>query len=219
MIKFFTELHLGGIVLRDPATSLTNILIFLAGWVCFRRLRNTAEDHVRSWRIFFLFLGLAALVGVIVHGFSFYTPEKIHFWIWVAMGLIQNIGISFAQLATPRFYFPAQYKWIRALVALQFIALAILFIALGTYEAVKVHVALGLMPVMVWNFYRASRGEKHAAWISFGILVSASSAIVHTFKLSFSPWFNYNDIAHVFIVISLLMIGKGVRLLNARAGK
>lgn len=215
MIKYFAEIHLGSLVLRDPVTAITNVLIFLAGWWCWKNIRNTDSPAVRYWRFFFLFVGLSSMVGIVVHGFSFYTPERTHFWIWIVMGSVQNLGISFAQLATSRQYFPKQYKWISALVLAQYVLLVAFFIHSEDYKAVKWHVAIGMLPVMGWNVYRWIKKEASAKWITLGVLVSGLTAAVHGFKISISlQWFNFNDIAHVLIVISLFLIYKGVKLIG-----
>ncbi|HLG04029.1 MAG TPA: hypothetical protein VI731_10575 [Bacteroidia bacterium] len=207
MIKYFTELHLGSLVLRDPATGLTNILIFLAGWLAYRQLKKTSPSS--AWRWFFIYIGISSLVGVIVHCFSYYTPEPIHFWIWITMGLIQNFGITCAQIGTAQQYFKKYLRPISMIAIIQFTALGLLFIFRGSYEIVKLHTAIGLVPVMIWYLYRGYF-FRPALWIGFGILFASISGIVHSLKLSFSPWFNYNDIAHVVLVVSLLMMGKGL---------
>lgn len=206
-IRFFSEIHIGSLVMRDPVTALTNILIFLAGFWSWKQIRRSEISSVKSWRWFFLFIGISSLVGVIVHGFSFYTPIKTHFWIWIAMGLIQNLGVSFAQIGTAQQYFPKQSKWITVLVVLQFLSAAAGQILSADYKWVKWHIAAGLLPVMIWHLYRWSKGEKNARWIGIGIAVSGITVLVHSLKISISEkWFNFNDIAHLLIVVSLLVM-------------
>jgi hypothetical protein len=212
MIKFFTEIHLGGMVVRDPVTALTNVFIFLAGWWCWKQVKNSPATHVKSWSWFFLLVGLASLIGVAVHGFSFYIPERIHFWTWIVMGLVQNLGVSFAQVATAQLYFSKQSRWITILVAGQYLAFAAILISFESYEAVKWHVALGMLPIMGWCMYRWAKGDRAAQWIATGILISGLTAAVHGFKVSISlEWFNYNDIAHLLVVASLLVMVRGVK--------
>lgn len=211
VIKYFSEIHIGQVVVRDPVTAVTNILIFLAGWWSWKQIRRSKIVSVKSWSLFFLFIGLSSLIGVVVHGFSFYTPLRTHFWIWVVMGLVQNVGVSFAQIATAQRYFPRQSKWIIALVLIQFIVAGLAFIHYEHYKWVKWHIALGLLPVMGWYFYRWSNGDLKAKWIAIGIAISGITVAVHSFKISISEeWFNFNDIAHLLIVASLLVMVKGL---------
>jgi hypothetical protein len=85
-------------------------------------------------------------------------------------------------------------------------------LVIQSYEIAKLHVAVGLVPILIAYALQGLRGERGKTWIAAGILVSALTAVVHTFKLSFSVWFNYNDIAHMLIVSSIILIGNGVRM-------
>lgn len=206
IIKFFSEIHLGSLVLRDPVTGITNLMIFAAGLLGWKQVKSSAA----TWSRFFLFIGLSSLIGVIVHTFSNYTPAPVHFWIWITMGLVQNIGISCAQAGTVLRYSGKYKKLLLALIVLQYLVSAIAVIWSGEYKAVKWHVAAGMLPVMGWYFHRWAKGEKTARWIALGIAVSGITVAVHSFKISLNEaWFNYNDIAHLLIVASLLLMAKG----------
>jgi hypothetical protein len=212
MIRFFSEIHLGNLVLRDPVTALTNVLIVLAGLWCWKNSKSENAIPAKRWSLFFLMIGLSSLVGVVVHGFSYYTAERTHFWIWITMGAVQGLGISFAQGATVQQYFTKQRYWLFILIAVQYAVLLFFFILSENYKAVKWHVAIGMLPVMGWNIYRWAKGELSGKWIALGVLVSGLTAAVHGFKISISlEWFNFNDIAHILIVISLFLIYKGVK--------
>lgn len=209
-IKFFSEIQLGSVIIRDPVTALTNILIFLAGYWCWRQIRNSEDASVKAWSKFFLFIGTSSLVGVLVHGFSYYFSLQTHFWIWITMSLIQNLAVSFAQTGTALRYFPKQKNWILVLIVLQFMGAAAGQIASADYKWAKWHIALGLLPVMGLYFARWANGEKKSKWIALGIAVSGITVAVHSFKISISKeWFNFNDIAHLLIVASLLIMIKG----------
>jgi hypothetical protein len=210
MIKYFTELHLGSVVIRDPATSVTNLLIFLSAFRGYLKTRKAPEDYKRSWSRFFLFLGIGALIGIVTHSFSYYTPVHIHLWIWIVMGLFQAVGVSFAQIATARQYFPRQTGLIHILALFQLVCASGLFIYLQTYEAVKAHIALALVPIMGWSFYKGAVGNRNSGLIGLGILFATISALILAFKITLGPWFNYNDIAHLFVIASLLIMTNAV---------
>lgn len=209
--RYYTEIEVLDVVIRDPVTALTNILILAAALWSWKRVKDAPASHTRSWGIFFLMLGVSSLVGVVVHGFSYYMNERTHFWVWILMGTAQNVGISFAQLATAQHYFPREIRWIRLLILAQLIATTFCFIYFETYEAAKLHVAFGLLPVMGWNIYQFIKRNKPAGWIALGIIISALTAAVHSFKISLGPWFNFNDIAHLLIVTSILVMYRGVK--------
>ncbi|HEU4716860.1 MAG TPA: hypothetical protein VFU15_03460, partial [Bacteroidia bacterium] len=182
VIRHFTEVHIGRLVVQDPVTVLTNILLFLAGMWGFSRVRPLAFPGAKSWSMFFFMLGLASFTGIFVHGFAHYMTDSLLFEVWVIMGLVQNVGISFAQMATAQEYFPKYTGPILLFVIAQYLVLGFIFVYYRTYEASKAHVALGMAPVMLWNLYRYFKGEKKARFIFLGILVSSLGGAVHTLQ-------------------------------------
>lgn len=214
----FEEVSFLGIEhLRDPATLLSNLLLFFVGFWCYRRVakfNNNVSPEVqisaRGWSLFFLFGSIAYLFGVPVHGFSYYFPIKIHFGIWLVMGWFQNLAVVFVQLAFAQIYFPKQFKWIRPLVWIQFIGFCALMAYIRKFAAVNIDVALALVPIALWNISMHAKKRTPSSLIGWGILFAIIPAIVVVLKLMPSPWFNYNDIAHILLTGSLLIICRGV---------
>jgi hypothetical protein len=212
MLYYSTEIEIAGVVIRDPVTALTNIGIFATGLVCYLRLRKPELQFPhRNWISFFLLVGIAALIGVVVHGFSFYTPADLHFHIWWTMGAVQGAGVSLAQFGFTSNVFARFRKLVIALVSLQFIAFAVLLYVTGSFKVAEVHVAVGLLPIMFYYLYMGMKGYRPELLIAVGILISGLTALVHTLKLSIDLWFNYNDLAHVLIMISMVVMYKGVQ--------
>lgn len=214
MIKYSTEIDVAGLVVRDPVTALTNVLIFVTALWWFLHLKKHSGSYVHSrfWARFTLGIGSASFIGAIVHGFSFYTDEDQHLIAWLLMCIIQGIGVSMAQVAV---FATASPRWrigLFVVTGLQFLAFVAGMLLVQSYEIAKFHVALGLLPILIAYALQGLRGDKGKTWIALGILISALTAVVHTFKLSFSVWFNYNDIAHLLIISSIILIGNGVRM-------
>lgn len=222
--RHFEEISFAGLEhLRDPATILTNLLLFAVSIWCFLKISKfkTSLDEqtrveARGWRMFFLFGSFAYLVGVPVHGFSWYIPEETHFWIWIGMGWMQNTGTTFAQFATAKRYFPGQMKWLGPLIVVQCVFFCVLMVLIRKFAAVNIHVALALVPIACWNIYQHKKGKLATAMVGWGILLAAPAGLVVVLKLMPSTWFSYNDIAHVILVGSLLMIYSGL-MKNFRA--
>jgi len=211
MIQYSTEIEVGGVIIRDPVTALTNIGIFAAGFVCFLRLRKKKlEFPIRYWIYFFLLVGLSSLVGVVVHGFSYYTPPDVHFHIWWAMGMIQGAGVTLAQFGFTSNVLSRFRMLVISLVVLQFGVFAVMLYIKGTFDVAKIHVAIGLIPIMIYSIYKGIKGFRAEVLLATGIGISSLTAIVHSMKLSISQWFNYNDIAHMLIIASLIVMYYGV---------
>ena len=69
--------------------------------------------------------------------------------------------------------------------------------------------AIGLIPVMVLHFMD-SKLARESKLIAYGILISFLTAFVHGAKLSLHAYFNFNDISHVLIMVSLFVVFLGV---------
>lgn len=222
----FKEVSFGGLEhLRDPATIITNLLLFGVGLWCYGKISrfNSSPNtqisiEARGWSLFFLFGSIAYLIGVPVHGFSWYIPEQTHFYIWLFMGWVQNFSIAFAQFATTRWYFPNAMKWIGPLIVIQFIFFCWLMVYIRKFAAVNIDAVVALVPIAGWHIYLHSKKKIASPLVGWGILFAGLAGVVVVFKLMPSPWFNYNDIAHVMLVVSLLMIYSGlVRNFSASA--
>jgi hypothetical protein len=86
----------------------------------------------------------------------------------------------------------------------------IVLIVVQKYIVTIIDNALGLIPIMIVHL-NAKVKEDYQKFIGYGILVSFITAIVHGLKFSLHDYFNYNDIAHVFIMISLTIMYWGVK--------
>lgn len=212
MIHYTTEVDIAGIIVRDPITAVTNLVIFLFGLVYYRKLtKHDLEFPHKNWNYFFLLVGISSFLGIPVHGFSYYLSPEVHFHVWWLMGVIQGAGVSFAQFGVGSNVFLKRKSLIGILVIVQFVAFASIMYFSRSFEVAKVHVGVGLVPIMIYYVFQGAKGLKAEILVATGIGVSALTAVVHSLKISFSQWFNYNDIAHVLIITSLVLMYQGVK--------
>jgi hypothetical protein len=213
MIHYDKQIEVAGVILRDPVTALTNIGIFATGIVCYLRLRKQKlEFPNKNWIYFFLLVGISSLIGVVVHGFSYYTSSNVHFNIWWAMGAVQGAGVTLAQFGFTLNVFSKFRTLVISLVALQFGAFALGSYLVGTFAVAKIHLALGLLPIMLYYIYMSMKGRRAEMLVATGIGISSLTALVHGLKISVSEeWFNYNDISHCLIIASLVVMYEGVK--------
>lgn len=212
MIHYSTEVEIAGIIVRDPITAITNLAIFAFGLIYFRRLtKHDLEYPNKNWNYFFLFIGLSSFLGVFVHGFSYYMTPGFHFHLWWLMGVVQGAGVSFAQFGVGSNVFMKRKSLVGILVIAQFLAFAGIMYFSGSFEIAKIHIAVGLIPIMIYYVFQGMKGLRAEIFVATGIGVSALTAVVHSLKISLSQWFNYNDISHLLIVTSLVLMYHGVR--------
>jgi hypothetical protein len=170
------------------------------------------------------FLGISSFFGAIDHA--------IHY----QLGTIFFKGILFLMnafsLASIYFCFRAAYTYTNLhkepskkyiyFVIVWISILLILSAVTGNFEIIKIHAAIVLVYSLIVHYrvYKRTH-EDGSRRVVIGILISFLPIIVHSLKFSLSEWFNYKDIAHMIMIISLIIIYKGARLnvLKIESGK
>jgi hypothetical protein len=200
------SLHIGSFELSEPVTALTDLFLSALCLYFFFSLRkyNKLSNSVLSWQLFFVLMSISAFIGVLVHGIRAYQTEAGHHTTWMIMNIIVGIAIYFGQVATMRSILnDSKHRSVyKLIVNLQLLAylLCIVLMKEFNYNVVKIQVAVGMVPVMIMNFYDYRKGAAGGLWLGLGIGLSFFSGVFHTFKLSINEnWFNYNDISHVFL--------------------
>jgi hypothetical protein len=213
------SIHLGAFALSEPSTASTDLILAIICLIIMRRLTKDVPGNrwVRGWQFFFAGMGLSALTGVFVHGLRNYLSAADQYLIWMIMNIISGASVCFAQYATLQsVLLKAQNRnFYVALSALQLVAylFCLLLIHPFSFTIVIIQVAIGMLPVMVINFCDSSKGKTGGIWLGVGIALTFISAVFHILKVSISEhWFNFNDIGHVFIGTSFLLICKGILL-------
>lgn len=208
-----TTIHWGEYSIHEPVTVFTDYIITLLCFFFNFKLRKTnTESSVKNWNRFFLFFGLSTFLAGCAHGF-FEIKEGIEFKsVWLTGQLLSIISTYGAQQATlnsvlqhydKKNYWNLSYK-------LQLLTFSIAVFIFHNFLVVIVNTTLGLIPVMVFHFMDRKKTKAHGL-IAYGILISFLTAAVNGLKLSLHNYFNYKDIAHVLIMISLFVMYKGIK--------
>jgi hypothetical protein len=182
------------------------------------------DGRAGSWSGFFFFTGIATLLGAAKHGIPHYlAPVPLDLTV-LASGFGSGIGVFYAEVATLQAHFgPGPLRrWLRRGALAQLAVFALVLALNRSFIVVTVNTALGLVPVMVAEYLAFRRGNRRAGWVAGGLAFSSVTALVYLLKLSVHPWFDHNDLAHVMMMASLLLIYRGVRVpreAHARMGR
>ncbi len=131
------------------------------------------------------------------------------------MNSIAGCSVYFAQVAASRSVLKdsGQGTILRIIAQVQILAYLTCLFFIHSFMVVKIQIAAGMLPVMIIYIMNYRKGGKGGGWIGLGIGLSFFSAIFHTLKLSINErWFNYNDLSHIFITASFILIAAGVRI-------
>lgn len=192
-------ISINSFIVYEPTTVLTDCIIFGLSVIFFLKLSNLSKDFaVKNWKFFFLFFGLSAFIGAFSHAFYEIHEGLGYKSFWLTMQIFNGVAVLFAQLAT----FNKRFNLIFIIQLILFVAAVFIF---QKFVVVIINNAISLIPIMVYSFKNLHKK------IGYGILISFATALVHGFKISIHTFFNYNDIAHILIVLSLYIMYLGIK--------
>jgi hypothetical protein len=206
-----TTISISGVPIHEPMTVLTDLLIAALAITFYFQLKNKTDAVTRNWSYFFLFLGLSTIFGACSHAFFAVHEGWYYKSFWLPMQAINGIAVYCAQQATLLSALEGstnKIKWKWSYV-IQLVVFIIVLLRVQKYIVTIIENAIGLIPIMVL-YYQYKR--PFSRMIANGIAISFITALINLGKLSLHAYFNYNDIAHVFIMISLYVMYKGVRM-------
>lgn len=215
-----TRIYLGGVLIEEPVTCLTDIMAGLMGVYAFLTLmRLSPKTRENQWlTTYFLFLGVGLIcAGFLGHAF-FYALD--HNWNWKTIGWSGSaIGIFCMErgsiLGLKKYLHP---KLIQGLLLLNLIKLATFFFMVrnpdaSTFDYVKINSALGLGVIVLLSqlfLYRKDR-KGSRKFIIGGILYGVLTALLYNNQIGLDKWFNYHDVSHVMTFVSIFLMFIGVK--------
>ncbi len=212
-----TSIEIAGIKILEPVTTITDLLVTAVCFYAFVHLRtheHRESKHVKFYRYFFLFMGLATLLGGIIgHAFLylFSFGWKVPAWI------VSMISIALAERAAIMRARPLMHNKLGSFFTYLNLMelLTFMFISIYTLKFifVEIHAMYGLL-IVVFSFegyiylHTRDAGSKKILW---SVLLAAMAASAHIGEISFHRWFNYFDLAHVLMAISCWVLFSAVQ--------
>ena len=201
-----------GLQITEPFTWLTNWLVaaFAFGFGHFLYNDKLADATQKFWSIFFVFIGLASIIGGTAHGFINYVGQNFHYAAWIFSGL----AIFAAQLATIQLIENDKIRsFVRFFAYAQLLVLVSSVMYFHNFNSVRINSAIGLLGVVIpfTLIHYVKNKDKRSLFIMIGILSNLIPGVVHAFKISINEWFNFNDISHVIMVFCFYLMYIGAK--------
>jgi hypothetical protein len=209
----YTYFDLFGFRLFEPLVMVTNSIIFILSLIFFNRLYLLRKTYPVEMGYFMLYVGLSTMAGGVGHAVHLQLGELFFNMVLVVMN-----GFS---LLSVYYFFRASYTLLRAgrpaslilmnVVRIWVLASFLISIFLKDFIVIKVNAAVALIYSHSVHMidYRRERG-KGTRLVIIGILVSLLSIITHSLSIGFHEWFNHKDLSHMIMIVSLLIINRGV---------
>jgi hypothetical protein len=194
---------------------LTNTIIFILSLFYFRKLRSFRTPYLKQMAGFILMLGFSTLVGAVGHTVHLQLGELFFEIVLFFMNAFSLLSMYFCFRASYTYVHgnKAFSKTLSYLISFWILFVLVLSASIGDFVIIKLHALIIVIYSLTMHYlvYRRTHG-KGSMLILTGLLISVLSVIVHSLRLSVDEWFNYKDIAHVIMIISLVVIFRGTLL-------
>lgn len=214
-----TYIELWGLVLSDPLTFITDVMMAIVCFYCGHRLfYDFKYQYTKFAAIFFLFLGFSALLGGISHLLDIYFGKTPHLVAW----MMQGISILFIELACLRLLVKGKFKYLLRAIVYAFFGVFVsqLFI-IQHFNVVKINSAIGLIGFLVGIHVFKYFETKEKVYLKAPLAISLYllPAIVHGFNLAVNPWINQNVISHIMLLPCFYLLYSGIKEVSELAIK
>lgn len=209
----YTYITIFGFVIFEPVTIFTNILVALFCVYSYLRINLFKFKLANQWAWFFLLIGVSSLIGSAAHGAHFQLGKFFFKTILFLMNAVSLIAIYFCFKAANTYSTlnkPTSNKYATYFVIFWIFILLIFTFIQNDFLLIKIHAGIVLLYSLIVHYLTYRKNQKGSGFITAGILISFLSIVVHSLRLSFSDWFNYKDIAHVIMLLSLYFIYQGI---------
>lgn len=217
-----TYIHLFGIKILEPVTTLTDLVVSAVCFYAFYNLRkiNRPELHFKFLNWFFLSMGIATTFGGLIgHGFLylFSFGWKLPGWItsMLAISLLERASIEYAKPLLNK-KFRVFMDWANIIELLVFM---ILTFSTLNFRFVEIHSAFGLLivntPLHLYVFYRTK--SRASFMMLTGIAFASLSALIFMNEISLHTWFNHLDISHLFMAMGAWFFFRAGLIFNLKS--
>jgi len=204
-----TYINLFNFNITEPVTALTDLLLSASCMYFALNISKTKAPNANYWIAFFTLFTFCFFFGVIKHGSKAYLSNDSLLHIWLFYQMLSALALFFAQCAAASYYFTIDlFRKIRWVFGVQCIVAILSVLHYENFNAVIINQIIGFLFILILYSIRFKNGEKHAAYMLTSIAISMVAAVISVAKISISPWFNYNDIAHTFLFFSLFYMYK-----------
>ncbi|MEZ5072586.1 MAG: hypothetical protein R2751_16890 [Bacteroidales bacterium] len=213
-----TSIEIWNLRIDEPMTVLTDLLLAAICFYAYLNIRHVESPGriKRYFKYYFLTLGFGSLFGgVLGHAFLYQLPDhwKLLSWMLVLLSVVL-ISLAMLEMARPLIN-PSFTRIIQRLNMCLFILAAFFTVWNVAFSPVKYYTIFGMVLIVGMlsvHLYRKT-GNRALLRLTMAVGVGLVSAVIFSYQWGLGPWFNHNDISHVILSFSTVMIYKGASLL------
>lgn len=211
----YTYISLFGLLIFEPMVIVTNVLMFLVSVYCSRQLMRYRHGYPRQMACFIIILGISGCFGALAHAVHYQLGTVFFDAVFFTSNMLNLISIYFFFRGSYTYYNLIRHKssskvLISAVVGWIFVLLVFTWIY-NQFLLIKIHAGIVLVYAIAVHSMAYRKGDRGSGTVVLGIAISFLSIVVHSLKFSFDAWFNYKDISHVIMIVSMILIYRGIK--------
>lgn len=215
------EFQLFGLDLLEPNAFIGDVFIFILAFYFAYKLKGFVQTpFVKNWYRFFILFGLGFFIGGLGHLFYNYLgiPGKWFGWFAgiVYVFYIEQAIIPFIEKEKTRtlLILLSKVKLVLAFIA-EVLVVSLIDLSADYSPAMKVPLinsSTGLIfTLAILSFFFMKRIHVGFKYFIFSVLVMLPSLVFQVLNINLYPWFDKNDVSHVFVFIGTIFYYLGVK--------
>ena len=210
----YTYITLFGLKIFEPMIILTNLPILLIALYSFKKLTNYNNKYSKNYAWFVLLVGISSCFGSLAHAIHYQNGKSFFDIIFYIMNSLSLVSAYFCFKFGYVYFIGYNVKSntvILSIAKIWVLSMLVYVFFYNNFLIVKINAGVVLLYAFIIHLIKYNKlNERGSGLVVFGIGVSFISIITHTLKISVNEWFNYKDISHIIISISLIIIFKGI---------
>jgi len=214
-----------GVVVSEPMTLITNVLLFVCGLYCgIRVIRGDNGDlaFVRHYGMFLVYTGISALFGgIFSHGFKTYFPPSYSIPGWILAlggayhaacgGILHAHAQAISIVSTSRRFMIASRINLGILILTgMYLLFRPHFLIVTLYSAFCISVTAAISELLIYRKTKAAGSRFYLMAVGLGIV----TLLIFVFKIGWGPGFTANDAAHIVMIISFFVFMKAFKAMR-----
>jgi hypothetical protein len=210
----YTYIAILGFPVFEPMILLTNLVLFILSIIFFQTLASYSVKYGKQMGAFILLLGVSSLFGAIAHAIHYQLGRLFFNAVFFLMNASSLFSVYYCFRAAIDYtgregrnrkpYYFAVMAWIIIMLSVCLI--------FKDFLLIKIHAGLVLIYSLIAHLWaKRNKNEKGNGLVTLGFLLSFLPILVHSLKISVNEWFNYKDISHVIMIVSLSIIYLGAK--------
>ncbi len=215
------EFEFLGLDLLEPNSFVGDFIIFTFSFIfAYKVSKMLQTNFVKNWKYFFIVFGIGFLFGGLGHLMYNYwgVPGKYIGWFagMTSVFLIEKAMLPF--LSNPKLVKTlllfSKIKFILAIIA-EILVIYYVDLEQDYSVAMKVPIinsTIGLVYTLaILGFVFSKKITPGFRFFLYSVLIMLPSLVFQSQKISFAPWFDKNDISHIFLLVGVIFYYLGVK--------